>query len=223
MYIFMFSINCIHLVYLHGFNSAIELAIPPCRQREKAKQTDGTPLALFNFFVERVRDQLHVVLAMSPIGDAFRNRVRMFPSLVNCCTINWFQVLHIVLSTLYLYIHVWRRNTHVHVVHTCMCGYILRGWTIVSTLQSWPDDALTIVAQRFLDDVEMEDTIKDGCVEMCKEFHQTTRKLSERYLATLQRHNYVTPTSYLELISTYKTLLSMKRRLAYDTRASLWV
>lgn len=47
---------------------------------------------------------------------------------------------------------------------------------------------------------------------MCKEFHQTTRKLSDRFLATLQRHNYVTPTSYLELISTYKTLLSKKRR-----------
>ena len=79
-------------------------------------------------------------------------------------------------------------------------------------LQSWPDDALAIVAQRFLDEVEMDDSTKDGCVEMCKEFHQTTRKLSDRYLATLQRHNYVTPTSYLELISTYKTLLSRKRR-----------
>lgn len=29
---------------------------------------------------------------MSPIGDAFRNRLRMFPSLINCCTIDWFQV-----------------------------------------------------------------------------------------------------------------------------------
>jgi dynein heavy chain len=27
---------------------------------------------------------------MSPIGDAFRTRLRMFPSLVNCCTIDWF-------------------------------------------------------------------------------------------------------------------------------------
>lgn len=137
------------------------------KQRERSKQTDGTPLALFNLFVDRVRDQLHVVLAMSPIGDAFRNRLRQFPSLVNCCTIDWFQ--------------------------------------------SWPNDALTIVAQRFLDDVEMEDTVKAGCVEMCKEFHQTTRRLSEKYLAILQRHNYVTPTSYLELISTYKTLLDRKR------------
>lgn len=78
--------------------------------------------------------------------------------------------------------------------------------------QSWPDDALTIVARRFLDDVEMEDKTKESCVDMCKEFHQTTRKLSDKYLDTLQRHNYVTPTSYLELISTYKTLLAKKRR-----------
>jgi len=62
------------------------------RQRDKAKQTDGTPVSLFNFFISRCRDQLHIVLAMSPIGDAFRDRLRKFPSLVNCCTIDWFQV-----------------------------------------------------------------------------------------------------------------------------------
>ena len=61
------------------------------KQRERSKQTDGTPLSLYNMFVDRVRDQLHIVLAMSPIGDAFRNRLRKFPSLVNCCTIDWFQ------------------------------------------------------------------------------------------------------------------------------------
>ena len=53
---------------------------------------DSSPLAMYNFFIERVRRNLHVVLSMSPIGDAFRNRLRMFPSLINCCTIDWFQV-----------------------------------------------------------------------------------------------------------------------------------
>ena len=71
------------------------------RGREKSKQTDGTPLALFNMFIDRVREQLHVVLAMSPIGDAFRTRLRMFPSLVNCCTIDWFQVKRSYLNPLY--------------------------------------------------------------------------------------------------------------------------
>ena len=83
---------------------------------------------------------------------------------------------------------------------------------MLAALQSWPDDALTIVARRFLDDVELDDKVKEGCVQMCKEFHQTTRKLSAKFRTVLQRHNYVTPTSYLELISTYKTLLAKKRR-----------
>jgi len=27
---------------------------------------------------------------MSPVGSSFRTRCRMFPSLVNCCTLDWF-------------------------------------------------------------------------------------------------------------------------------------
>ena len=77
--------------------SASFFAFPLYRQRDRSKQTDGTPVALWNFFVERTREQLHVVLAMSPIGDAFRARIRMFPSLVNCCTIDWFQVRPVML------------------------------------------------------------------------------------------------------------------------------
>jgi dynein heavy chain, axonemal len=39
----------------------------------------------------RVRDNVHLVLAMSPIGDALRNRMRMYPALVSCTTIDWLQ------------------------------------------------------------------------------------------------------------------------------------
>uniref|UniRef100_A0A8C2YBK7 Dynein axonemal heavy chain 1 n=1 Tax=Coturnix japonica TaxID=93934 RepID=A0A8C2YBK7_COTJA len=38
----------------------------------------------------RVRSNIHMVLCMSPIGEVFRARLRQFPSLVNCCTIDWF-------------------------------------------------------------------------------------------------------------------------------------
>ena len=44
----------------------------------------------FNFFVSRVRGNMHIVLCLSPVGDSFKRRLRMFPSLVSCCTINWF-------------------------------------------------------------------------------------------------------------------------------------
>ena len=46
---------------------------------------------------------------------------------------------------------------------------------------------------------------------MCQEFHTGTRQLSARFLNELKRHNYVTPTSYLELINTFKVLLQKKQ------------
>jgi dynein heavy chain len=39
---------------------------------------------------------------------------------------------------------------------------------------------------------------------MCKTFHENIRVLSQLFLEQLSRHNYVTPTSYLELILTFK-------------------
>ncbi|KAH8072852.1 dynein light chain binding protein [Aureococcus anophagefferens] len=41
-------------------------------------------------FITRVWDKLHIVLCMSPVGDALRVRCRQFPSLINCTTIDWF-------------------------------------------------------------------------------------------------------------------------------------
>ncbi|CAH3114243.1 unnamed protein product [Pocillopora meandrina] len=135
--------------------------------QERNLKVDSSPLAMYNFFIERVRRNLHVVLCMSPIGDAFRNRLRMFPSLINCCTIDWFQ--------------------------------------------AWPEDALEMVANKFLDEVEMSREIRGECVSMCKHFHQSVRGISDRFYAVLLRRNYVTPTSYLELIKTFKSLLGKKR------------
>ena len=45
---------------------------------------------IFSYFISQVLEKLHIVLCMSPVGDSFRARCRMFPSLVNCCTIDWF-------------------------------------------------------------------------------------------------------------------------------------
>jgi dynein heavy chain len=58
-----------------------------------ACQQDGIPPTkqnVFTAYIKRVKAYIHVVLAFSPVGDAFRTRLRMFPSLVNCCTLDWF-------------------------------------------------------------------------------------------------------------------------------------
>lgn len=134
---------------------------------ESPSGSDGSALSVYNFFIERVKQNLHIVLCMSPIGDVFRSRLRQCASIVNCCTIDWFQ--------------------------------------------AWPDDALQAVAGQFLSDVEMSAPIRTAVVVMCQYFHQYTKNLSERFLASLSRYNYVTPTSYLELLSSLKMLISQKR------------
>lgn len=60
------------------------------RPEAKKAGRDGSTLEMYMYFVDQCRKNLHMVIAMSPFGDAFRTRLRMFPSLVNCCTIDWF-------------------------------------------------------------------------------------------------------------------------------------
>lgn len=42
------------------------------------------------FFFNRVKDNLHVVICMSPIGKRFRDYTKNYPALVNNTTIDWF-------------------------------------------------------------------------------------------------------------------------------------
>ena len=44
----------------------------------------------WNFFIDRVRKNLHTVMCMSPVGPNMRNRCRKFPALTSCTVIDWF-------------------------------------------------------------------------------------------------------------------------------------
>jgi dynein heavy chain len=138
-----------------------------------AKQSDQTEQ--YSLFVERCRTNLHVVLTFSPIGDAFRERLRMFPSLVNCCTIDWFL--------------------------------------------EWPADALKAVGQHFFREVELPGEVREGVIELCVTMQDSVSALTKQYLDELRRFYYVTPTSYLELLSTFKALIGEKRREVVESKS----
>ncbi|KAK4876213.1 hypothetical protein RN001_012635 [Aquatica leii] len=161
-----------------------------------------TSEAMYIFLIERVRANMHIVLCMSPIGDAFRNRLRQYPSFVNCSTIDWF------------------------------CD--------------WPKEALLEVAQKYIGDVDFiatitgekmvrrkesvlvssQDKLREAVAASFATIHDSVAKCSKRMAAELKRHNYVTPTNYLELVTGYKIMLANKRleisSQANKLRNGLW-
>jgi hypothetical protein len=47
---------------------------------------------------------------------------------------------------------------------------------------AWPEDALELVANKFLTQIEMESEIRNNCVVMCKHFHSSVSNISKRYV-----------------------------------------
>jgi len=54
------------------------------------KGEDPSTLLLWQYFINRVKDNLHTVLCFSPVGNKFRARAQQFPSLFSQCNIDWF-------------------------------------------------------------------------------------------------------------------------------------
>jgi len=60
------------------------------KEMGSAKGIEPSMLELWIFFINRVKDCLHMVLAFSPVGAKFRERAQKFPSLFSQCSIDWF-------------------------------------------------------------------------------------------------------------------------------------
>ncbi|XP_046493196.1 dynein axonemal heavy chain 8 [Neodiprion pinetum] len=63
--------------------------IVPLMKKEDPKRPP-TQDNLYDFFISRARNNLHVVLCFSPVGEKFRSRSLKFPGLISGCTMNWF-------------------------------------------------------------------------------------------------------------------------------------
>ncbi|KAL7987399.1 hypothetical protein Chor_006318, partial [Crotalus horridus] len=46
---------------------------------------------MYSFFLHRVRQNLHIVLTVNPAGLVFRQYLQIYPAIVNCCTVDWYE------------------------------------------------------------------------------------------------------------------------------------
>ncbi|BFZ25685.1 hypothetical protein BsWGS_28724 [Bradybaena similaris] len=154
-----------------------EKLIIGCRPGAKeAGIPEGNRDAIYDFCISRVRNNLHIVLCMSPVGSAFRSRCRMFPSLVNCCTIDWFV--------------------------------------------EWPKEALLGVSKSSFENVDLgaQSHLKQSVSEMCVDIHMSVSGMADRFYRELKRYFYTTPTSYLELINLYLSMLQERTKSLKNAR-----
>ncbi|KAG6966008.1 hypothetical protein JG687_00005084 [Phytophthora cactorum] len=156
----------------------LDQIVTACRVDCQKRQLPPTKTNIFQQYINRVRRNIHLVICMSPLGGLFRDRLRMFPSLVNCSTIDWFS--------------------------------------------EWPAEALNSVASAILSDgnLALGDKLP-ALVEAFKVVHQSVEEASKQFYNTLRRYFYVTPTSYLELLSAFKSVLVAKREEVNMMRSRL--
>lgn len=89
--------------------------------------------------------------------------------------------------------------------------------TTIDWFLPWPNQALKSVAEHFLKTCDLPNF--EGIIDTCVDMQQWVRMLTEWYLAELWWYYYVTPTSYLQLITSFKNLLAKKEE---ETEKTIW-
>ena len=109
-YVFLMNDNHIleeyFLVYINNFlssgwvdeiwenkealNKALMAVKIPAKNDGFYQGNDPTNEELLEYLIYRIKKNAHIILSMSPVGDALRVRVRKFPGLLNCTCIDWF-------------------------------------------------------------------------------------------------------------------------------------
>ncbi|CAI6360698.1 unnamed protein product [Macrosiphum euphorbiae] len=142
--------------------------------------------AVDSIFIDRVKNNLHFILSFSPIEKSFRVRLRQYPALLNCTTIDWFLD--------------WPKEALLEVASTSLDDLDILA-TITGEQRAYGEENEGIT----------QDKLKISLASIFSSIHNSVIEYSSRNKDELNLKNNVTPAVYIEMIFRYKIILHEKR------------
>ncbi|CUE71257.1 dynein heavy chain, putative [Bodo saltans] len=164
--------------------------IASTRERVRRLKKPETVASMLATFVTSCRDNLHIVLTMNPMGAALFRRLRTFPSLLNCMTIDWYDP--------------WPAKA-LHSVANKMLSEALVAASATSTSatsESLYEEDLGRISDLCEFFVYVHTTVEKACID----FDRETR-----------RKAYCTPTSYIGLLQSFAAMLRDQREASEES------